>query len=366
MSSIVIDNVSELENRLEFDLKNVDLSVVNGLRRIILTKIPSLVIRGFPHPENLINIETNTTKYNNEYLKHRLSCIPILISSQSSFKKIIKDFVLKVHFKNETTDKMTLTTDHIKMYNKEGKLVKYKESKQTKSIFLEPPIPICYLYPRITATEPLEEFKATIQLSVGTAKEDACWNMVSKCLFFNIEDNDKNEKILESIPEEKHTDFKLLDAQRQYLPNEYTFVLETVGVYKNKEIVKMASLHIIETLNEYTEHLTKITIKTYVPNIPVEGPIHIYKKKMVENDTMYIIKLEEDDYTYGKLIEKYIYNYYNTLFKFIAFKKEHPHDKHSLIQLVYLESDSDHKLIQLLLDIFKKIQVDFEHIKLDS
>lgn len=365
MSSIVIDNVSELENRLEFDLKNVDLSVVNGLRRIILTKIPSLVIRGFPHQDNLINIETNTTKYNNEYLKHRLSCIPILI--QSNFKKIIKDYVLKVHCKNETTEKMTLTTEHIKMYNKEGKVVKYKEAKQTKSIFLEPPIPICYLYPRITAIEPLEEFKATIQLSIGTAKEDACWNMVSKCLFFNIEDNDKNEKILQSLPAEKHIDFKLLDAQRQYLPNEYTFVLETVGVYKNKDIVNMASLHIINTFNEFTEHLPKITIKAYVPNIPVEGPIHIYKKKMVENDIMYIIKLEEDDYTYGKLIEKYIYNYYNSVFKFIAFKKEHPHDKHSLIQLVYLEqnADLDHTVVKLLLDIFKKIQVDFQHIKLD-
>jgi|TARA_B110000971_G_C19974482_1_gene484285 DNA-directed RNA polymerase subunit L len=368
MSTIVIDTVTEMENHLEFDLKNVDLSVVNGLRRIILTKIPSLVIRGFPHEQNLIQIETNTTKYNNEYLKHRLSCIPILISNQNNFNKIIKDFVLKVHIKNDTTEKITLTTKHIKIYNKDGKVVNYKDGKYTKSIFVDPPIPICYLYPRITESEPFEEFTATIKLSIGTAKEDACWNMVSKCLFFNIEDTDKNEKILENIPEEKHIDFKLLDAQRQYLPNQYTFVLETIGVYNNKVIVEMACLHIIETFKEFTEHLTQITIKSYVPNIPVEGPIHIYKKKIVENDIMYIIKLEEDDYTYGKLIEKYIYNHYQGLLKFIAFKKEHPHDKHSLVQIVYIEqnTDSDHKLKQLLMDIFKVIQIDFQHIKLDS
>ena len=361
MSSV--ERVTEMDDRLEFDLKQFDLSLVNGLRRIILTKIPSLVIRGFPHNENLIEIETNTTKYNNEYLKHRLSCIPILISNQAQFKKITKDYVLKLHFKNETTDKMVLTTKHMKLYNKDGKAVKYKEGK---NIFLEPPIPICYLYPRITETEPAEEFKATIQLSVGTAKEDSCWNMVSKCLFFNIEDTEKNEKILENIPAEKQKDFILLDAQRNYVPNEYTFVLQSIGVYSNKEIVQIACKHMVDTFTEFAEHLTKITIKSYVPNIPVEGPIHIYKKKLMENDIMYIVKLEEDDYTYGKLIEKYTYNHHQGLFKFIAFKKEHPHDKHSLIQMVYMEPNSDNHFIQLLLDMFKKIQMDIQRIKLDS
>jgi len=368
MSTIIVDSITETEERLEFDLKNVDLSVVNGLRRIILTKIPSLVIRGFPHDANLINIETNTTKYNNEYLKHRLSCIPILISNTNSFQKIIKDYKLKIHLKNETNEKMTLTTKHIKLYNKEGKVVNYKEGKTTKNIFLDPPIPICYLYPKISETEPCEEFKATITLSIGNAKEDACWNMVSKCLFFNKEDDEKNEKILKNIPEEKHIDFKLLDAQRQYLSNQYTFIIETVGVYKNKDIVKSACMHIIDTFNIFIEYLSEVIIKTYVPNIPVEGPFHIYKKKIIENDIMYIIKLEEDDYTYGKLIEKYIYNNFQGLFKFVSFKKEHPHDKHSLVQIVYIEynNDSDHNLKKLLLNIFKQIQIDFGHIKLDS
>ena len=364
-SSIIIDSITETEERLEFDLKNVDLSVVNGLRRVILTRIPSLVIRGFPHDANLIQIETNTTKYNNEYLKHRLSCIPILISNPNYFQKIMKDYTLKVHLKNETNEKQVLTTKHIKLCNKEGKQVTIKN---IKNIFLDPPIPICYLYPKISETEPSEEFKATITLSIGNAKEDACWNMVSKCLFFNKEDDEKNEKILKNIPEEKQKDFQLLDAQRQYLSNQYTFIIETIGVYKNKEIIKMASAHIIDTFNIFIDYLSEVIIKTYVPNIPVEGPFHIYKKKIIENDIMYIIKLEEDDYTYGKLIEKYIYNNYQGIFKFISFKKEHPHDKHSLVQIVYIEhtGDSDDKLKQLLLDIFKQIQIDFKHIKLDS
>lgn len=358
MSSIVIDSVTELENHLEFDFKQIDLSLVNALRRIILTEIESLVIRGFPHNENLIEITKNNTKYNNEYLKHRLSCIPITVSKQSQFKKMMNDFVLKVNLKNDTNDKMTLTTEHMKLYNNAGKLVTYKGK-----LFLEPHIPICYLYPRISQSDPYEEFSATIKFSLGKAKEDACWNMVSKCLFFNKEDSDKNDTLVESIPDEEKTDFKLLDAQRNYLPDEYTFVIESVGVYKNKEILNMACSILINHLEGFVQHMGDVNIKAYVPNIPVEGPYHIYKKKLADNDILYIIKLEHDDYTYGKLIEKYMYNKYGSLFKFIAFKKEHPHDKHSLVQITFLENNSDESLKQKLLEVFNAIKIDLIHIQ---
>ena len=51
---------------------DTELSVVNSLRRVALSSIPCLVFRGFPHKENLINITKNTSKFNNEYLKHRI------------------------------------------------------------------------------------------------------------------------------------------------------------------------------------------------------------------------------------------------------------------------------------------------------
>ena len=97
---IIVEKTFEDKNRLELEFKNVDLSVVNGLRRTILTDIESLVIRGFPHKENKINILKNKTKYNNEYLKHRLSCLPVHISNTSNFSKIISDYVLKINVKN--------------------------------------------------------------------------------------------------------------------------------------------------------------------------------------------------------------------------------------------------------------------------
>ena len=191
--------------------------------------------------------------------------------------------------------------------------------------------------------------------------------MVSKCLFFNTEDAEEVSKQLEKIPEDKQTDFKLLNAQRCFVPNHYTFVVESVGVYTNKEIVRHACTRILETINTYIEELAGIIIEQFVSNIPMEGLFHIYEKVIGENDKMFIIKLEKDDYTYGKLIEKYLFNHNNGMFKFVSFKKEHPHDKHSLVQIVFTEyvKDSADVLKNILRDIFLLIAGDFNKIKED-
>ena len=56
--------------RLHFIIDNIDVSIINGLRRVITSNIPTLVFRGFPDKDNQINIKKNTTKFNNEYLSH--------------------------------------------------------------------------------------------------------------------------------------------------------------------------------------------------------------------------------------------------------------------------------------------------------
>ena len=63
----IVSNLSESEEALRFELANVDVSVVNSLRRVILTNIDQLVFRGFPHAENQLEFEKNNTKFNNEY-----------------------------------------------------------------------------------------------------------------------------------------------------------------------------------------------------------------------------------------------------------------------------------------------------------
>ena len=54
----------------------LDKSLINGIRRTLLTDIKSIAM----DPENMI-IEKNTGSLHNEFLKHRISLIPLYVLS---------------------------------------------------------------------------------------------------------------------------------------------------------------------------------------------------------------------------------------------------------------------------------------------
>ena len=58
------------EERLEFEMKGVDLSVANALRRIMIAEVPTVAI------ENVL-VRNNTSVIQDEVLAHRLGLVPI-------------------------------------------------------------------------------------------------------------------------------------------------------------------------------------------------------------------------------------------------------------------------------------------------
>ena len=78
-----IQITSEDENQLKFTISGANVSIVNGIRRVLLSNIPTVVFKTFPYSENKCDITKNTTRFNNEILKQRLSCIPIHITDTS-------------------------------------------------------------------------------------------------------------------------------------------------------------------------------------------------------------------------------------------------------------------------------------------
>jgi hypothetical protein len=52
-------------------------------------------------------------------------------------------------------------------------------------------IVIAVLSPKITEDDVIEELDMTMDLSIGSAKEDSCWNMVTKCCHENKRDDVK-------------------------------------------------------------------------------------------------------------------------------------------------------------------------------
>ena len=355
------------DGELNFELIDTEVSVANSLRRVALTQIKCLVFRGFPHKENLINIIKNTSKFNNEYLKHRIQNVPIFYSEESNFEAFINQYEVRVNVVNDTNNLLYVTTEHFTIYDKKtGSPVNSSGQIKSKQIFPPDPltghyIALAVLSPKITEDDIIEELTMTIDFSIGCAKEDSCWNMVTKCCYENKRDSAKLDKFLKKDPdtvreyykndavaidtymkgtmnEYETTDFKILDGQRFYIKNSFIMKIESIGVFTNEQIVKKSCDYIISKLIEFNMYTN--TNKASIENVKFNnGSDYAIFMDKSNTSIIYNLYIPTDDYTIGKIIETYLYTMFNKDIFYVSFKKEHPHDKHCYVMFSYNEEE---------------------------
>jgi DNA-directed RNA polymerase subunit L len=110
-----------MDSRLEFDIKGISHTIINTFRRVILTSIP---IYSFS-PEN-ITISENTSIFNNNYMKLRISNMPVfgIHSDNPIYSTPKKENVIKeededlndIDFNNKTQDVNSSTLKLLTMY----------------------------------------------------------------------------------------------------------------------------------------------------------------------------------------------------------------------------------------------------------
>ena len=114
--------------------------------------------------------------------------------------------------------------------------------------------------------------------------------------------------------------------------------MESVGVWKNREIISMSCDILIKKL----DHISKLN---------KEQKLDI-KQTDIALKNGYEIILENETYTIGKLIE-YVLHYEYLLNKkvlsFVGFLKYHPHDSHSIIRIAFKSDDNTIDYIQDIL-----------------
>ena len=100
---------------LKFLAEDVDCSLLNAIRRIIIGEVPTLAFRTEYGRESDIKILKNTSALHNEFLGHRLSLLPIHYD-YTKFDDFTPDKYLFVLKKQNTTNRtMDITTEHIEV-----------------------------------------------------------------------------------------------------------------------------------------------------------------------------------------------------------------------------------------------------------
>jgi len=339
MSKPQLSAISEEAGVYRFTLSDVPTCIANGIRRTILSDIPITIIPTENYKDNLCHIEVNTSRMHNEILKQRLSCIPI---HTQDLEALPGKYILELDVTNDTDTAIYVTTADFRIKNKEND--NYLAQSEVTKLF--PPneytnhyIEFVRLRPKISDTIPGEQISLTAEFAVGSARVNSMYNVVSKCAYANTidmkevaniwEEKEKDLIAKEATREEiayQKRDFMMLDAQRIFIANSFDFVIQSIGIYENNRIVKLAC-------SEMAKQLASIIEQT-------DSDILLITTSPTTMDFCFDVTVEFD-YTIGHILERFIYDDHfegDKTVAFCGFKKMHPHYSDSVLRIAFSEN----------------------------
>lgn len=333
-----VSEVRTENNHLYFTLTDVNVCYANALRRTMIANIPIVAFQ----PEINGEIKHNTTRLHNELLKQRLSCIPINIGMAHSLRKHIDNYIVEIDEENNTDTVMYVTTKHFKI--RDLRTDELLDDAKVKEIF--PPfipstgqgeyyIDFVRLRPRISAEIPGEKIKLTCKLSTATGSLNSMFNCTGTCSYGCTPSKSKMEEQLE-IRKQKWKDegksaeevkfeaanWRLLEGLRYVVENSFDFIMQSVGIDTNEEIIVIAC----DILMAQLERMDAEIDNDSVPIAPSDNII----------DNCYDVTLVNESYTLGNMLNYEIYTVFYTelqLVDFVGYKKYHPHDKDSVLRI---------------------------------
>jgi DNA-directed RNA polymerase alpha subunit len=317
-------NENKATNRYEFDIKNVDLAIINSIRRVIHANIPILGFMG--EGETSIKINKNTGPLHNEIMTHRIGILPLHFTETEVDEFTENTYKFYCSVENSSNDILNVFTNQIKGSKNDIPL----KEKELLAIF--PPNDITKNHILITRLRPGEALSFDAVVIKSTAKEHASFSPVSLCAFYYNEDASKT-KDLTNILEKERTYFKNTFGD----PIDVHFMIEPETGLSPKYIFSKA----IEILIDKIEKIHKEV------DVVSSDKLSIVKNDTIE-DTFDLNILEEDD-TLGNLFQSIIYNKFirsdakiledKYKMSYIGYYAPHPLDKKIVIRMT-LKNDS--------------------------
>ena len=269
-----------------FEIYDVDISIINGIRRTILTDIPIPGIIG--EDKTTVDIIKNTGPLHNEIMSHRIGLLPICLNEDEIESYNDNDIEIELNIVNNGNNILSVTSNDITV----KKFHKVLNKKEIENIFPANIVTKSHiLLTRLRSDEQLH-FKANVVKK--TARYNSAFCPVSLSNFFYMED-----------PEKASKKDNVLDKERSYYTNKYgeaniiQFELESINPHIGaKYLVSKAIKIIIDKFHDIVNNLLK---EDY-------GNIKINKFQDLNNT--YDITIQNEDDTVGNIIQSYIYNRY--------------------------------------------------------
>jgi len=273
--------VKKNDVHLSSEFQNFPLTFVNGMRRVLLSEIPTVLIRD-------VQILDNTTQMPHEMLKHRMELLPVDVLHTDAH--IIKDcsIELKVHGVTENTQ---ITTDDFEITGGRKNVLMRDRDLKTPLLFL-----------RMRKGE-------TVHVKAKLAVEKAS-QVCTASMAYHVDpvraEKDKKKYVDEGGDPRVFDNFYI---QKSYSiddigrPNWIDIAVESVGVQPPRDIMKLALYEL--------RHQLDLWITNALEKIAHESEKNVYN-----------VKLDQGGHTVGALVQEVMYHSKDV--NFVSYDIPHP------------------------------------------
>ena len=334
--------VSNLKNEndvLTFDLNNnfkeIKISLVNSIRRIIISDIETYTI-----DSKNVTFYENSSMLNNEFLKHRLTLIPII----SDLDNIdYENLVISCKKSNDVENMESIYVNDFECRDS----IK-DEIIDNNLIFKYPKI----LFGKIKNGQNIS-FEAKLTKN-NLVHGGGFFSPVSACIYTFKIDEEKVKEITENMTESEKITFNTQENERIYIknengePNVYQFHIESIGFYEPIIIFNLGINLLINKLN---------TIKSEIRNKKSKKVISL---ENTDNPDFYDFLIDGENETIGNLLSTYI-TYDSNVF-YCGYVIEHPLKKNIILRIkLNIENSVENSItiieqnIDIIINILNKI-----------
>ena len=276
-----------IDDRIIIHIQGIDLSVINSLRRVLISDIPVLGVIGEGN-EVSVSITENETKFSNEFISHRIGLIPLHLSMADIEKYSENGLTMKIDIKNKQASKqtMTVTTEHIDLYNGENKLSDNERNKILP--------PFVHNNDKYNSNTIYLDYKKRLALTAHTFIKTGIYHanftaVSGPSVYFDFDNNDTSKDPIER----EMSYYKNKDGS----PKTIKLGFEIINGYTFREIIDKAISVLIEKLNNLVDAVTKN-----------DRDVLIYSAIMNETSMLFMFKGET--HTTGNIIQSYFHKKY--------------------------------------------------------